>query len=100
MGRPIEFDRATALDAAMHLFWRQGVRRASLADLTAAMGLSRSSFYNSFRTKQRVLEEAVDRYSAAQAAKLAEATRKASLHTALQRIFAMIARSYQQRSSA
>jgi TetR/AcrR family transcriptional repressor of nem operon len=91
MARPIEFDPAAALDAAMDLFWRQGFRRASLTDLSAAMGLSRSSFYQSFRSKQKVLEAAIDRYAEMQAARLAELSRKRPLRVALARIFEAIA---------
>jgi AcrR family transcriptional regulator len=63
-GRPVSFDRCQALEAAMRLFWERGYEGTSFDDLTAAMGISPSSFYNSFGSKERLYGEAVDAYAA------------------------------------
>ncbi|MDZ7643979.1 MAG: TetR/AcrR family transcriptional regulator [Woeseiaceae bacterium] len=61
-GRPLEFDRDTALEAAMQLFWSRGYEATSLQDLLGSMGIARSSFYQSFGSKQEVFLLAVERY--------------------------------------
>lgn len=61
-GRPLEFDPEKAQDAIMRLFWAKGFLGVSLPDLQERTGLSRSSLYNSFGSKQEVFELALDRY--------------------------------------
>ena len=64
-GRPRQFDRDQALDAAMELFWRQGYETTSLDQLKAAMGaLSSASFYGAFGSKEALYREALARYLA------------------------------------
>lgn len=92
MGRPPEFDRDQALDAAMDVFWTRGFKAASLSELTEAMKLSKSSFYQSFGNKQDVLSAALDWYTEQQARRMEKAFRGARLRSALERFFAEIAR--------
>lgn len=61
-GRPLSFDRDTALDVAMLLFWRHGYEATSVADLTQAMGVTPPSLYGAFGDKERLFLAAVDRY--------------------------------------
>ena len=63
-GRPKNFDRLVVLDRAMKLFWERGYEGASFDDLIAAMGISPSSFYNSFGSKERLYHEAAEAYMA------------------------------------
>ncbi len=64
MARPLEFDRSKAVNRALVLFWRQGYQATSLADLLAAMGISRSSFYAAFGDKRSLFLECMDLFSA------------------------------------
>ena len=61
-GRPLSFDRDAALEQAMLVFWRHGYEATSLADLTAAMGVTPPSVYAAFGDKKRLFLEAVERY--------------------------------------
>ena len=60
MARPAEFDRTKALEAAMKLFWARGYTATSLPDLLAAMGIARSSFDASFKTKRDLFMECLE----------------------------------------
>ncbi len=62
-GRPLSFDRGVALERAMHAFWRHGYETTSIADLTAAMGVSTPSLYAAFGDKERLFLEAVRLYA-------------------------------------
>ncbi|MEW6703605.1 MAG: TetR/AcrR family transcriptional regulator [Pseudomonadota bacterium] len=64
-GRPLSFDHDQALQAATELFWRRGYRAVSASELAEAMGLQRSSFYNSFGSREAVFREVLARYDAA-----------------------------------
>ena len=64
MGRPVEFDRPQAVNRALALFWRQGYQATSLAQLLAAMGISRSSFYAAFTDKRTFYIECLDLWAA------------------------------------
>jgi len=62
-GRPTSFVRNEAIDAAMNLFWRKGFPAVSASELADAMSLQRSSFYNSFGSREDVFRAALERYA-------------------------------------
>jgi AcrR family transcriptional regulator len=61
-GRPREFDRDAALEAAMFLFWRKGFEAASMSDLCDAMGVRSPSLYAAFGSKEALYLEAFEHY--------------------------------------
>ena len=63
-GRPREFDQEKALDRALELFWRQGYEGTSIADLTAAMGITPPSLYAAFGSKEQLYYLVLQRYRA------------------------------------
>jgi AcrR family transcriptional regulator len=63
-GRPRSFDRDAALEIAMRLFWQHGYEATSLAQLTAAIGISAPSLYAAFGDKEALFLQTVARYQA------------------------------------
>lgn len=61
-GRPRSFDRETALEAAVRVFWQQGYEATSIADLTRVMGIGPPSLYAAFGDKQTLFEEVIANY--------------------------------------
>lgn len=62
MARPQEFETSEVLRNAMYLFWSKGYEAASLSDILAATGLSKSSLYASFGDKRALFLAAFDAY--------------------------------------
>jgi len=63
VGRPLEFDPETALEAAMQVFWAKGYEHSSMQDLLGAMDLSKSSLYQAFGSKQGLFRRCLTRYA-------------------------------------
>jgi TetR/AcrR family transcriptional repressor of nem operon len=62
MTRQKAFDEDAALMRAMELFWEHGYAAASLSQLTARMGISRQSLYDTYGDKHGLFLKALDRY--------------------------------------
>ena len=60
--RAKEFDPDEVADAAMNVFWRRGYAATSIQDLVEGTGLSRSSLYNTFESKELLYQRALQRY--------------------------------------
>jgi len=63
-GRPKEYDDATVIDAAMDVFWTNGYEASSTQELCERTGLGRGSLYHAFGSKQKLYEQALQRYQA------------------------------------
>ncbi|GGT36203.1 TetR/AcrR family transcriptional regulator [Streptomyces purpureus] len=67
-GRPRKFDRTTALERAMEVFWQHGYESTSMTDLTTAMGINSPSLYAAFGSKEELFRESVALYDATEGA--------------------------------
>jgi len=63
VGRPRDFDEASALEAAMRVFWAKSYEGATMSELTKAMRINRSSMYAAFGGKQALYHLALARYT-------------------------------------
>lgn len=61
-GRPRAFDTDEVLQQSVNLFWRQGYSRTTTRTLENELGLSQSSLYNAFGSKEELFSRVVDRY--------------------------------------
>lgn len=62
--RTKEFEPDEIADAAMCVFWERGYAATSVQDLVEGTGLSRSSLYSTFESKQGLYQQALRRYQA------------------------------------
>lgn len=62
VGRPREFDRDVVVAAVVDLFWEKGFAATSIGDVVARTGLSKSSLYGAFGSKEALYRTALDRY--------------------------------------
>ncbi|MGJ8564056.1 MAG: TetR/AcrR family transcriptional regulator [Alphaproteobacteria bacterium] len=62
MIRARPYDRDTALNAAMTLFWAKGYHATSLKDLEAALKMKPGSIYAAFNSKEDLYRATLERY--------------------------------------
>ncbi|QHQ36128.1 TetR/AcrR family transcriptional regulator [Algicella marina] len=63
MARPAKFDRADAVFRAMQAIWSNGFERCSVKSLSELLGMTRSSFYNAFGSRESLFREAIAPYA-------------------------------------
>jgi len=61
-GRHRSFDKDNALEKAMLIFWQNGYPGTSLTDLMNVMGISKSSLYAAFGSKEELFNQAIEFY--------------------------------------
>lgn len=62
MGRPAKFKKEHALEIAVETFWEKGYEATSVNELAKAMSITRSSFYNCFKSREALFDEVLDLY--------------------------------------
>jgi len=62
LGRNRSFDKDSALEKAMKVFWQNGYPGTSLTDLTNGMGINKSSLYAAFGNKEALFDQAIAFY--------------------------------------
>ncbi|SFL12433.1 TetR/AcrR family transcriptional regulator [Methylobacterium pseudosasicola] len=94
-GRPRQFDRQEALETALALFQARGYEGTSIADLTDAIGVTATSLYGAFQSKEALFEEAVALYQQRDGAFAAEALeRPGSVQAAIRTLLTQAAQHY------
>lgn len=62
VGRPKSFDEDEVLALAMNYFWEHGYENSSLDELLITMGIKKSSFYHTFKSKEDLFSRCLDFY--------------------------------------
>ncbi|TDQ10116.1 TetR/AcrR family transcriptional regulator [Pedobacter metabolipauper] len=72
MARTKDFDEQMVLTKAIQLFWHKGYNGTSMQDLVDALGISRSSLYDTYTDKHTLFLKALESYQFAGSAKIQE----------------------------
>lgn len=64
MARPTSFDREEAVETAMHAVWENGYENTSVKQLAEMLGITRSSFYNAFGSREELFRAFIPKYAA------------------------------------
>jgi TetR/AcrR family transcriptional regulator, transcriptional repressor for nem operon len=91
MARPAKFNRKEAVEYAMNAFWRDGYEANSVKSLSEELGITRSSFYNAFGSREALFNEAFALYLSGSPDKaLKKATPERSVKTLFTQTFMAI----------
>lgn len=63
MGRPTAFDRVQAIDDIMNIMWDEGYEASSVKAISEKLGITRSSFYNAFGSREELFKEVLQHYA-------------------------------------
>jgi AcrR family transcriptional regulator len=83
-GRPTAFDYEETLEKALQVFWTRGYEGASMAELTAAMGINKPSIYAAFGNKEELFRKALGKYLSGPVAYVGEAMREPTARRAVE----------------
>lgn len=72
MARTKDFDENEVLTKAIQLFWYKGYNATSMQDLVDALGISRSSLYDTYTDKHTLFVKALESYQNTGAVKIQE----------------------------
>lgn len=62
MGRPTGFDRDVAIETAMQEIWRNGFQASSVKAISDRLGITRSSYYNAFGSREALFAAVLEKY--------------------------------------
>lgn len=62
MARPSKFDRQEAVETVMNEIWQYGYEASSVKSLSEKLGITRSSFYNAFGSREELFNEVLEVY--------------------------------------
>ena len=77
-GRPRKFDSDEVLDKVIHVFWEFGYDASDTETLSKRTGLTKTSLYNAFGSKEDLFIAAINRYSHTRSKASFDAMAKAS----------------------
>jgi len=63
MSQEIKFNFEKSVDAAIKLFWKEGYQQTSLKSLLNAMKIGESSFYNTYKSKEKLYLTCLEQYN-------------------------------------
>ncbi|MGI9598395.1 MAG: TetR/AcrR family transcriptional regulator [Acidimicrobiales bacterium] len=63
-GRPRSFEHDSLLERSIDVFWRHGLAGTTTRVLETELAISQSSLYNTYGSKDGLLDQAVERYEA------------------------------------
>lgn len=61
-GRPRSFSEDAVVNTALHVFWQKGFEKTAIDEVIQVAGVSKSSFYGAFDSKETLLLRVLERY--------------------------------------